>query len=79
MKPRLIRLSYFLWLVVPTAGYFIYLALGWPHILFHWTDRQPASMSSCSYFGPTGVFETYTLVDGSCQVVRFRKTARTNY
>ena len=79
MKPTLIRPVYFVWLVVPTVGYLAYLILGWPHVLFAWTDRVPRSMSSCAYIGPTGIFETYTKTDGSCQVVRFRKTVRSNY
>lgn len=74
MKPHLIRLQYFAWLIVPTVAYLAYLILGWPHVLFTWTDRMPRSMSSCSYLGPTGIFETYAKVDGHCQLLRFRKS-----
>lgn len=75
MRIQIIRTSYFLWLVIPAVLYPAYVVFGLPHVLVYWTERIPRSLSSCSYLGPTGVFEAYTNVDGGCQTIRFRKSA----
>jgi len=83
MKTQFIRASYFVWIVIPVALYFGYLAYGLPHMIWSYSYRQvgPASASNpfagryytrCTFIGPYGSFSTYP-TNGKCAWVRFFK------
>jgi hypothetical protein len=78
MKPRLIRPSYFVWLIVPIATFAFIQAWGLPHVIWNYTYRGDASRPSfryiaCSYVGPSGEF-WLSANNGECSWIRFRKT-----
>lgn len=83
MKPRLIRLSYFIWLIIPAAAWGIYALYGLPHMLwsYRWVGPDSAvyfderHKTECHFIGPYGAF-TVRAHQGSCGwVVRlFKKT-----
>lgn len=78
MKPRLVRFSYFAWIVAPLVVYALYQAWGLPHIIFNYQYRGEKNGPSfryiaCSYVGPTGEFWR-TAAGGKCPLVRFRKS-----
>ncbi|MCB2012813.1 MAG: hypothetical protein KDF64_19850 [Geminicoccaceae bacterium] len=79
MKPRLFRLSYFIWLIVPAGLYAAYLTYGLPHGRFSyvWIDQghglDPFAdryYTHCRYIGPYGSFDVYPR-DGQCAWIRF--------
>ena len=79
MRPRLLRLRYFVWLIVPAAIYLGYLAWGLPHlrVSYSWLDRGQGydpfahrHYTHCVFFGPFGRFDFYPS-DGTCAWVRF--------
>lgn len=82
MKPRLIRASYFVWIVFPIAFYALYLMVGLPHFIWAYEWRNTGQghdpfanrhYTSCTYIGPYGAFTTSASADGKCNWFRFRK------
>jgi hypothetical protein len=80
-RVRLIRASFFLWLIVPTAAYLAYQAYGLPHVIwsYSWLDNgrgydpyASRHYTSCTYVGPYGVF-TDAAPGGRCGWVQFHK------
>ncbi|MEM9733635.1 MAG: hypothetical protein AAF903_09160 [Pseudomonadota bacterium] len=51
-RPRLIRPSYFVWVLPFAASFALHAALGWPHLLVQW--ERNSALSECGYLGPTG-------------------------
>ena len=80
MKPRIFRLSYFVWLIIPISIYGIYQTIGSPHVFWNYqyvgTQRANSfSYTACSYIGPTGEF--WSSADGGdCSPIKFRKSTR---
>lgn len=78
IRPRLFRLSYLIWIVVPLVLFGIYRAWGLPHFIwsysFHGGETGFASRFyiSCTFTGPHGVF-TVPAKNGTCGWVIFRK------
>ena len=79
MKPRFLRLSYFLWIIVPLALYGSYHLYGLPHVIwsYRWIDHgqghDPFAFrhyTECTFVGPYGAFTVYP-GDGSCGWLRF--------
>ncbi len=52
VKPRLIRVSYFAWMLPFAAAYAIFTSWGTPHLLIEWKSNN--WRSQCGYLGPTG-------------------------
>ena len=82
MNVRLLRASYFIWVIVVLAGYMAYLGLGLPHILwsYDWRDSgqgyDPYAerfYTCCRYIGPYGVFTVHFPKDGQCDWLQFHK------
>ena len=81
MKPRFIKFSYFIWLVVPVSLWLIYQAFGLPHAIwsYSWIDEGQGhdvfahrTYTSCLFIGPYGEFER-PAENGKCGWVRFFK------
>ena len=83
MKPRLLRFSFFIWVIVPVAIYLAYLTFGLPHMIWSYEFRQigPASTANpfagryytrCTYIGPYGAFSS-SASNGKCALVSFFK------
>ncbi|MCB1471020.1 MAG: hypothetical protein KDK08_28530 [Rhizobiaceae bacterium] len=78
MKPRLLRLSYFVWVLAPMAMFGIYQLYGLPHAI--WTyefqgthaDWSSRWYTRCTFIGPYGEFTTFP-VNGKCGWVAFFK------
>lgn len=79
IKPRLFRLSYFVWLIVPVGLYAGYLGYGLPHgrFWYAWIDEGQGldpfadrHYTHCRYFGPYGYFDFYPR-NGQCAWIRF--------
>ncbi|MEO1701934.1 MAG: hypothetical protein AAFR71_07755 [Pseudomonadota bacterium] len=83
-KPRLIRVAYFLWVVVPLALFGAYQAWGLPHLIFRYEfadngDRYNPYKErwyyTCTFVGPYGEF-TVDAKNRKCGFVRlFKKPA----
>lgn len=80
-RPRLIKLSYFAWLVVPLGLWLAYDVLGLPHGLwsYSWIDQGQGMdpyaeryYTRCTFIGPYGVF-TERAEYGRCAWVKFFK------
>ena len=80
-KPRLIRLSYFAWIVVPMALYGAYIAVGLPHAIWSYEFLNNGNAydpfleryyTSCTFWGPLGMF-TIPASNGRCGWVGFFK------
>lgn len=71
MKPRFLRPSYFVWIIVPVALYAAYAIYGLPHLIWSYdfrgtyTDRANRFYTRCTFIGPYGAFTTYP-TDGEC-------------
>jgi len=81
MKPRLIRLSFFIWVIIPVVLFTVWLAIGLPHAIWSYRfldngDRYnldvPRTYTQCTFWGPYGVF-TVPAHNGRCGYVRFFK------
>jgi hypothetical protein len=78
MRPRLIRPSYFFWLVAPVVLVGIYHAYGLPHAIWNYeysgsrTDWSQRTYHRCTFVGPYGSFTTYP-ADGRCPWFAFFK------
>jgi hypothetical protein len=78
MKPRLLRLSYFAWVLAPMVMFGIYQLYGLPHAI--WTyefqgthaDWSSRWYTRCTFIGPYGEFTTYP-AHGKCGWVAFFK------
>lgn len=79
----LIRLSYFIWLVVPLAIYGTYAVWGTPHAIWRYEFRDNGSpydpfleryYTSCTFWGSTGM-HTVPATNGRCGYVAFFKEA----
>ena len=81
MKPRLIRLSYFAWLVIPASLYMVYLVAGTPYFIFSysWIDngtrnpRVERYYTRCTFYNFSGHPRTIFPTNGKCPWVRFFK------
>lgn len=83
-KPRLIRLSFFVWLVVPALMFGTYQMYGLPHVIwsYDWRATGPNSFADfskrhytrCTYLGWDGLVTDYPS-DGTCGWLRFAKRA----
>lgn len=82
--PRLVRPSFFLWIVVPALMFGIYQLFGLPHVIwsYEWRPLGPNSFAEfkqrhytrCSYLGPYGLITEYPS-DGTCGSFRFAHKA----
>lgn len=81
MKPRLLRLSYFLWVIIPVAVFGMYQAYGLPHMIGAYTYRDDGQGAdpfasryyyTCRFVGPYGEF-TLLAQNGKCGWIRFFK------
>ena len=81
MRPRFIRLSYFIWLIVPAAVFAAYMGLGLPHFIWSYRFHDNGSpydpflerhYISCTFWGPYGM-HTIPAQSGRCGYVAFFK------
>ncbi len=83
MKLRLLRASFFIWLIVPVAVYLAYLTFGLPHMIWSYEYRQVGRASSanpfagryytrCTFIGPYGSFSR-SASNGKCGLISFFK------
>lgn len=82
--PRLIRPSFFLWIVVPALMFGTYQLYGLPHVIwsYEWRPTGPNSYANysarhytrCTYLGPYGAITEYP-TDGTCGWLRFAHKA----
>lgn len=81
MKPRFIRLSYFIWLIVPAGLVAAQLTAGLPAILWRYEFVSSGNryipfderyFTSCTFWGPYGLHKA-PAHDGRCGVIRFFK------
>jgi len=78
LKPRLIRVRYFIWLMVPLSIYAVSQTQGTPHM--RWSYRyvdNGASMTNryythCTYVGFSGVSQFHPM-NGDCPFVQLFK------
>lgn len=80
-RPRLIKLSYFAWLVVPLGLWLAYDSFGLPHAIwsYSWIDEGQGMdpfaerhYTRCTFIGPYGLF-TEPAKYGRCAYVKFFK------
>lgn len=78
----LIRLSYFIWVVVPLAFYGAYVVWGTPHVIGEYEFLNNGSLydanrsriyTSCTFWGVTGMHKI-PASNGRCGYVAFFKT-----
>ena len=81
MKPRFVKPSYFIWVVVPVALWLAFQAFGLPHVIwsYAWIDEGQGSdpfahrtYTSCRFVGPYGEFDE-AAANGRCGWVQFFK------
>lgn len=81
MTPRLVRASFFIWIIVPVVLFGAYQAFGLPHMIWSYTYRDDGQgynplafrhYYSCTFIGPFGEFKQPAR-DGKCGWVRFFK------
>lgn len=79
MKPRLLKPSYFVWVIVPAGLWLTFQLFGMPHVIgsYSWVDEgqgmDPFAQryyTSCRLLGPYGQFEL-PAQNGRCPWVRF--------
>lgn len=79
MKPRLLKFSYFVWIIIPTALWLTYQLAGVPHVIwsYSWIDQGQGmdpfaerTYTRCRFIGPYGQFEL-PAQHGRCGWVRF--------
>lgn len=84
-RPKLIRASFFIWLIVPLLLLGIYGIYGLPHMIWSYTyrddgqGRDPLAYRyyfNCVYIGPYGDFKRQAQA-GTCSWVRFFKKKET--
>ncbi len=81
MRTPFLRLSYFVWIIVPVALYLVFLAIGLPHFIwsYDWRDNgtyDPFAYryyTSCTYIGSYGEFTERFPRDGKCDWFQFHK------
>ena len=80
-KPRFIKLSYFVWVIVPVGLWLAYDTIGLPHAIwsYSWIDQgqgmDPFShrtYTRCRFIGPYGQFDEPAEF-GRCAWVKFFK------
>jgi hypothetical protein len=78
MKPRLLRQSYFLWVLFPLATYGAYHLYGLPHVIWSYdfygshADWSSRRYTRCTFMGPYGAFTTHP-TNGQCAWITFYK------
>ncbi len=78
-RPRLFRLPYLLWIVVPLVLFGIYRAWGLPHVIWSYEFYGGAAgfgsrhYVACTFVGPYGAF-TEPAENGRCDWLLFRKS-----
>ena len=81
-KPRLFKLSYFVWLIFPLLIFAAYQSYGLPH--FRWSyewrdDKQGYDPNAvrhylrCTWVGFNGAVTIHRPENGQCDVIRFFK------
>lgn len=79
MKPRLIRPSFFVWMIAPLVAFGLYIVAGLPHVIWSYTFRDDGQGNdpfaarhyiSCTFIGPYGAFEV-AAKNGKCGWVQF--------
>ncbi|MFD0917255.1 hypothetical protein ACFQ14_12615 [Pseudahrensia aquimaris] len=82
MRPRLIRPSYFAWIILLAGLWLAYSILGLPHVIwaYRYLDHGQGAdpfvnryYTSCTFVGPYGVF-TRDAVAGECGWFAFFKS-----
>jgi hypothetical protein len=80
-KPRFIKLSYFVWVIVPVGLWFTYDTIGLPHAIwsYSWIDQGQGMdpfahriYTRCRFIGPYGQFDQPAEF-GRCAWVKFYK------
>ena len=82
-RTRFLRLSFFVWIVVPIGLWLTVALVGSPHVIFSydWSAPRHASYGDfaarhytrCTYVGPYGFITEYPR-HGRCDWLRFSKT-----
>ena len=76
MRPRLIRPSFFVWVLVLIGAWAVYQHYGLPHFIWSYSYRGGESgfasryYTRCTFVGPYGAFSV-PAEDGSCGWVAF--------
>lgn len=78
-RPRLLRVSYLLWLLGPIATLGAYHLYGLPHVIWSYSylggqNGLPRIYTRCTFTGPLGEF-TMPAQSGRCGWLLFRKQA----
>lgn len=80
-RPRLIRVRYFFWIIVPLVLWLAFQTFGLPHMIweYSWIDQGQGMnpyaeriYTRCSFIGPFGLFDQNP-INGRCGLVRFFK------
>lgn len=77
-RPRapLVRLNYFMWVLIPAAAFAAYLWLGLPHIIWRYqfsgsySDLSSRTYHQCTWWGPYGRI-TQPATNSTCALIRF--------
>ena len=81
MKPRFLKLVYYVWVIVPASLWLTYHLIGLPHVIgsYAWVDEGQGMdpfahrhYTRCRFVGPYGQFEL-PAQQGRCGWVRFFK------
>ncbi len=79
MRIGFLRLSFFVWIIVPIALYLTYMAWGLPHIAWSYSwvgtnydPHAPRWYTRCTFIGPYGSFTIHPS-NGKCGWFRFFK------
>lgn len=78
MRSWLVRPIYFVWVIVPLAGYLAFAMFGAPHLLWtrtwHFSGaNQERFYTRCSYVGFNSEVTVHFPTDGHCAFLRFFK------
>ncbi len=82
MTPRLIRASYFIWLIIPLTGYVLFQVYGLPHVIWSYDWRNDGQgydpfakrhYTRCTYIGAFGTFTDNAPSQGRCDWFQFYK------
>ena len=83
-RPRFLRLSYFVWLILPAIGIVVWRVCGLPAIVWSYTFLDNGARNdpfadrayvSCTYVSSYGV-QTVPATDGACPAIRFLKAGQ---
>jgi hypothetical protein len=81
MRAWFLHPIYFIWVIVPLAGYLALATFGWPHVI--WTrswhfsgSNQERFYTRCIYIGFNSEFTVHFPTDGQCSFLRFFKRGR---